>query len=111
MDERTLIKLRSGALYGKTVYNVYAGKDIFVPESYTDPCKHCIHFNDETFTCDKIHHCDCDCPDCSTESYVDPEDFYADDADEIDDDEFFDNITKVYDNPWNDLKLDELLGK
>lgn len=99
MDERTLIKLRSGALYGNTVYHLL------------DPCKHCRHFDDETFTCDKIHHCDCDCPDCSPESYADPEDFYADDADEIDDDEFFDNITKVYDNPWNDLKLDELLGK
>lgn len=105
MDKYTECKIKNGSLYGKTVTDMV---------KHFDPCKHCPHFDEETFKCDKEligHHCDCDCPECSPESYADPEDFYADDADEIDDDEFFDNITKVYDNPWNDLKIDELLGK
>lgn len=56
ITEETLV-----SLYGKTVLD-------FI--SHLDPCKHCPHFDEETFKCDKIHHCDCDCPDCSPESYV-----------------------------------------
>lgn len=26
--------------------------------------------DEDEFKCDKIHHCDCDCPECSPESYV-----------------------------------------
>lgn len=37
---------------------------------HLDPCRHCLHFDEETFKCDKIHHCDCDCPECSPESYI-----------------------------------------
>lgn len=79
MNERELIKLRSGALYGNTVKHLL------------DTCKHCPHFNDESFTCDKIHHCDCDCPECSPESYASESDFEE--------------------NPWDALKIDEILGK
>lgn len=35
-----------------------------------DTCKHCPHFDEDEFKCDKVHHCDCDCPECSPESYV-----------------------------------------
>ena len=54
-------KLHLGALYGKTVLEL---------AKHLDTCKHCRHFNEEEFKCDKIHHCDCDCPECSPESYV-----------------------------------------
>ena len=59
ITEETLI-----ALYGKTVMAM---------ANHYDQCKHCIHFDEETFNCDKEligHHCDCDCPECSPESYV-----------------------------------------
>lgn len=54
-------KLHLGALYGKTVLD-------FV--EHLDTCRHCSHFDEDEFKCDKIHHCDCDCPECSPESYV-----------------------------------------
>lgn len=31
--------------------------------------ENCPHFDAETFNCTKKHHCDCDCPECSPESY------------------------------------------
>ena len=56
ITEETLI-----SLYGKTVLD-------FV--EHLDPCRHCPHFDYDEFKCDKPHHCDCDCPECSPESYV-----------------------------------------
>ena len=92
MNEYLLNKRKCGSLYGKTVTDMV---------KHLDTCKHCPHFDYETFKCDKEligHHCDCDCPDCSPESYTDPEDFYADDADEIDDDYFFNKITRAHED-------------
>lgn len=60
-DKLKELKLHSGALYGDTVHKI---------AKHLDVCKHCPHFDEDSFKCDKIHHCDCDCPDCSPESYV-----------------------------------------
>lgn len=60
ITEETLI-----SIYGKTVLD-----SIVNLREQLEPCMRCPHFDEETLTCDKIHHCDCDCPDCSPESYV-----------------------------------------
>ena len=60
-DKYKEAKSHLGSLYGKTVIDF---------ASNLDTCKHCPHFDEDEFKCDKIRHCDCDCPDCSPESYV-----------------------------------------
>lgn len=60
-------KLHSSSVYGDTVRKI-AG---IVTDEYgyclTNKCR---HFDTVKFKCDKIHHCDCDCPECSPESYI-----------------------------------------
>ena len=46
------------SFYGKTVLD-FAER--------LKSCRHCPHFDEEEFKCDKPHHCDCD---CSLKSYV-----------------------------------------
>jgi hypothetical protein len=48
---------------------VYCDTDSVKLNEYCD-VENCIHFDAETFNCKKKHHCDCDCPDCSPESYI-----------------------------------------
>ena len=60
-DKNKEAKLHSASLYGDTVMKM-AGN--------FDACKTCRHCDKDKKVCDKIHHCDCDCPDCSPESYV-----------------------------------------
>lgn len=59
-------KLHSASLYGKTVLDL--AKQTYANE-YCD-VENCRHFDAETFNCTKKHHCDCDCPECSSESYI-----------------------------------------
>lgn len=54
-------KLHSASLYGDTVIKM---------ASNFDACKTCRHYDKDKKVCDKIHHCDCDCPECSPESYI-----------------------------------------
>lgn len=58
------------SLYGKTVLDFveHLAKRTYSNE-YCD-VENCPHFDAETFNCTKKHHCDCDCPECSPESYV-----------------------------------------
>lgn len=35
-----------------------------------EPTDEDYEFVEDEFKCDKIHHCDCDCPECSPESYI-----------------------------------------
>lgn len=53
----------------KYLLNTLYGYELDFAE-HLDTCKHCRHFDKEELKCDKIHHCDCDCPECSPESYV-----------------------------------------
>lgn len=54
------------SLYGKTVL------DLAMQTYSTEYCKvlNCRHFDAENLNCTKKHHCDCDCPECSPESYI-----------------------------------------
>lgn len=54
-------------------------------------CKPCRHYDKDTKVCNKTHECDCDCPDCSPESYATESDFEE--------------------NSWTENKIDEKLGK
>ena len=56
-------------LFSEDLQKIY-GNTVLTLAEYLDVCKHCPHFDEDEFKCDKIHHCDCDCPDCSPESYV-----------------------------------------
>lgn len=60
-DKYKEAKLHSGAVYGNTVITF---------AKHLEACKHCRHFDKDESKCDKPHHCDCDCPECSPESYV-----------------------------------------
>lgn len=56
-------------LFSEDLQKIY-GKTVLDFVEHLDPCRHCPHFDEDEFKCDKIHHCDCDCPECSPESYV-----------------------------------------
>lgn len=59
--EELELKLHSASIYGDTVMKM---------ASNFDACKTCRHCDKDKKVCDKKHHCDCDCPDCSPESYI-----------------------------------------
>ena len=44
MDKYTECKLKSGSVYGKTVYNICAGKDIFIPEPRYFDASVCVSY-------------------------------------------------------------------
>lgn len=60
-------KLYSASVYGDTVMKIVIGE-----RCLKDKCR---HFDPVKLKCDKTHHCDCDCPDCSPESYATKSDF------------------------------------
>ena len=61
-------KLHSASVYGDTVRKI-------LNETHDVYCKPCKHYEKDKKVCDKTHHCDCDCPDCSPESYASESDF------------------------------------
>lgn len=83
-DNAKNLKLHSASVYGDTVKKI-------LNETHNVYCRPCKHYEKDKKVCNKTHHCDCDCPDCSPESYASESDFEE--------------------NPWTENKIDEKLGK